>query len=118
MCKKETYIHTKWKAKKESKRKGKEDNHHSKKERNVVYDDKVALDPYRQSVTFGGEVPQGEGDVGEHDDVTDEDGGHVVLTLSLQLVLNTSLGVEGNVHVVSPFLIFCHLLHEVDEPVN
>lgn len=70
---------------------------------------------YQQPVAFSGNVAEGEGNVGEHDEVADEDGGDIILALPHQLVLDASLGIEGNVHVDSPLLVHRHLFHEVEE---
>lgn len=71
---------------------------------------------HQQSTTLGGQVPQGDGDVDEHDEVTDEDGGHVARTLPLEFILNGALAIEGYVHVLRDLLVMSHVLHEVDEP--
>ena len=59
-------------------------------------------------------MAQGEGDVDEHDDVGHSHGGDVPVRLSVQLVLNTSLAGEGDVHV-GRHLILHPVLHELHE---
>ena len=56
------------------------------------------------------DVPQGQGDVDEHDDVADHNGGHVVLALAVDLILDAALGAEGHRQVGVVVA-----LHEADE---
>ena len=62
-----------------------------------------------------GELPEGEGDVEEHDEVGDGDRLHVARGLAHQLVLDRALRVEGDVHVLRVRRVLFPLFEEVDQ---
>lgn len=55
-------------------------------------------------------VAEGQRDVDEHDDVTDDDGFNVAVALSVQFIFNAPLWAEGNGQVGVGIV-----LHETDE---
>lgn len=57
------------------------------------------------------DVTQGQGDVDEHDGVTDHDGTDVTVALSVNFILNTPLCTEGYGQIG-----VAEILHEPDEP--
>lgn len=70
----------------------------------------VSLGAYHHS-TNAVDVPQGQGDVDEHNGIADYYGSDVTVALSVYLVFNTPLSTEGYGEVG----IF-KVLHEFDEP--
>lgn len=66
-----------------------------------------------EKCTAGAYLPEGYGDVREHNDVRDENGQHVGLGFSVQFVLDGAFGGERDVHVGWLF-VFRPVFHELD----